>query len=72
MRMVFPTNMTGRFLDDLAAEMNTFVETMLGEDSGSECATKFAPRMDVDETETTYELSWDLPGVKFHDGHIDM
>ena len=72
MRMVFPTNMTGRFLDDLAAEMNTFVETVLGEDGEGKATSGFAPRMDVDESETGYEVSMDLPGVLLDDVNIDV
>ena len=62
MRMVFPTNMTGRFLDDLANEMNTIVETVLGDESQQPKAA-FAPRMDFDETETAFVAYLDLPGV---------
>lgn len=31
MRMVFPNSMTGRFMDDLASDMNTLVETLFGD-----------------------------------------
>ena len=74
MRVVFPNHMSGRFLDDLASEMNTFVETIFGED-GTKCpaASKaFTPRMDVDETETGYTITMDLPGVNPADVNIDM
>ncbi|MGB7343272.1 MAG: Hsp20/alpha crystallin family protein [Pirellulaceae bacterium] len=66
MRMVFPNNMTGRFLDDLASEMNTFVESVLGDEAkatGTTTGAAFKPRMDVHETETAVVLSLDLPGV---------
>ena len=62
MRMVFPTNMTGRFLDDLASEMNTIVETVLG-DEPHENKAGFAPRMDFDETQDAFVAYIDLPGV---------
>ena len=69
MRMVFPHNvMSGRLLDDLASEMNTFVETLFGEDA----ATGYSPRMDVIESDTAFELELDLPGVKPSDVNIDI
>ena len=71
MRMVFPTNMTGRFLDDLATEMNTFVESILGDET-TQSSMGFAPRMDVEETDDRYFLSFDLPGVDFADVQIDV
>ena len=74
MRVVFPNQMSGRFLDDLASEMNTFVETIFGED-GAKCpaaAKAFTPRMDVDETETDYTITMDLPGVNPDEVNIDM
>ena len=78
MRMVFPTNMSGRFFDDLAAEMNSFVENVLGEEAKTEstCGTSggcaFAPRMDVVESGTAFELSLELPGVNPDAVEIEM
>jgi HSP20 family protein len=60
--MVFPTNMTGRFLDDLANEMNTIVETVLG-DEPQQPKAGFTPRMDFDETTKAFVAYVDLPGV---------
>ncbi|QDT13132.1 Hsp20/alpha crystallin family protein [Planctomycetes bacterium K23_9] len=71
MRMVFPTNMTGRFLDDLASEMNTFVESVLGDET-KDSPAGYAPRMDVVETETSFVAYLDLPGVAPDDVSIDM
>lgn len=71
MRMVFPANMTGRFLDDLASEMNTFVESVLGDDA-KVAPSAFAPRMDFVETETAFVASIDLPGVPQDAVAIDM
>ena len=73
MRMVFPHNvMSGRLLDDLASEMNTFVETLFGEDAATAPATGYSPRMDVIESDTAFELELDLPGVKPSDVNIDI
>lgn len=74
MRMVFPNKMTGQFFDDLASEMNSFVESMLGEDgkTATSNSVAFTPRMDIDETETHFLLSMDLPGVHMDDVSIDM
>ena len=74
MRVVFPNHMSGRFLDDLATEMNTFVESIFGED-GAKCpaATNgFTPRMDVDESEDAYFITLDMPGVNPDGVHIEM
>lgn len=71
MRMVFPTNMTGRFLDDLASEMNTFVESVLGEETQAP-STAYTPRMDVVETDDAFFAHVDLPGVAPEDVSIDM
>ncbi len=71
MRMVFPTNMTGRFLDDLASEMNTFVESVISDDSRSS-ALAYAPRMDVIQTENSFVAYLDLPGVAPDQVSIDM
>ena len=73
MRMVFPHNvMSGRLLDDLASEMNTFVETLFGEDATTAPATGYSPRMDVTESDNAFELELDLPGVKPSDVNIDI
>lgn len=73
MRMVFPHNvMSGRLLDDLASEMNTFVETIFGEDAAKAPVNGYSPRMDVTESEKAFELELDLPGVNPSDVNIDI
>lgn len=69
MRMVFPPA-TGRLINDLATDMNTFVESILGEDGDK--TTRFGPLMDIEETEHQYEFAFDLPGVKPEDIHVDV
>lgn len=70
MRMVFPTA-TGRLINDLATDMNTFVESVLGEE-GSGKAPNYSPLMDIEETSEGYEFAFDLPGVKPDDIHVDL
>ncbi len=65
MRMVLPARSTGRFINELTSDMNAIVESLFGDETGGGSAreTGFTPRMDVDETETAFHLSFDLPGV---------
>ncbi|NNE01120.1 MAG: Hsp20/alpha crystallin family protein [Pirellulaceae bacterium] len=71
MRMIFPNPMSGQFLDDLATEMNSFVENIFGDENKAP-AGGFVPRMDVVETNSGYKLCLDLPGVNPDDVQIEM
>ncbi len=70
MRMVFPHS-TGRLINDLATDMNTLVESFFNEEC-SDQSVRFAPRMDIEETDTGYEFALDLPGVKPEDVNVDI
>ena len=70
MRMVFPPA-TGRLINDLATDMNAFVESVLN-DEGEQTCSGFSPSMDVEETDEGYEFALDLPGVKVEDIHVDV
>lgn len=74
MRMVFPHNIPTRFFDELASDMNELVGNILGEGANKTSGEShgFSPLMDVEELEASYELSLDLPGVRFDDMQIEM
>ncbi|MCG8652845.1 MAG: Hsp20/alpha crystallin family protein [Pirellulales bacterium] len=70
MRMVFPP-VTGRLINDLATDMNAFVESIFSEDS-CHAKAKYSPVMDIHESDDGYELCLDLPGVLAEDVHVDV
>lgn len=86
MRTVFPPQMTGRFMDDLASDMNTLVETLFGEsaktvrgEKGCEkgCdaegeGPRWVASMDVIESETEYRITVDLPGANAETMELDV
>ncbi len=74
MRMVFPHTVSGRFMDELASDMSSLVETFLGEAKqsaaartsnadGDQSAPRWAIPMDITETENEFRIDADLPGV---------
>ncbi len=69
MRMVLPNHMPTRFINELASDMNALVGSILGEDAAT---SGFAPAMDIEETETHYQLTLDVPGVKPDDINITL
>lgn len=69
MRMVLPHHMSGRFINELASDMNELVGTILGEQPTK---ASFVPAMDVEETESGYQLSLDVPGVDPDNIHIEL
>ena len=82
MRMVFPNHVTGRFVDDLASDMNTLVQTLFGEAEKACCGEESCdseqqhPRwvgpMDVVDSESGYQITIDLPGVDAEKIEIDV
>jgi HSP20 family protein len=68
--MVFPPA-TGRLINDLATDMNAFVESILSDDP-SQASSGFSPAMDIEESDDGYEFALDLPGVKVDDIHVDV
>lgn len=76
MRMVFPHHTPGRFINELASDMNAIMGTILREESTESSLT---PPMDIEETEAGYQLSLDVPGVnpddiqiELEDGHVSV
>ena len=82
MRMVFPNQMTGRFIDELATDMNTLVNTLFGENAKDCCGegdcdpagetTRWTRPMDVFENDAEYRLIVDLPGVSLENIEVDV
>ncbi|MFK8112660.1 MAG: Hsp20/alpha crystallin family protein [Rubripirellula sp.] len=70
MRMVIP-HTTGRLLDELSSDVNAFFESILGEED-SQAKHSFAPRLDFEDRDDSYELAIDLPGMKPEDIHVDV
>ena len=70
MRMVFPPA-TGRLINDLATDMNAFMESILSDEPSQSCSG-FSPPLDIEETEKGFEISLDLPGIQVDDIHVDV
>lgn len=76
MRMVFPPHVPGRFINELASDVNTLVGSILGEEPA---LAGFTPAMDIEETEAGYKLTLDVPGInpdniniEIEDGHVTI
>ena len=69
MRMVFP-NTSSRLLDELSCDVNSFFESIMGDDSSPK--TDFSPAMDFEGRNEAYELSIDLPGIDPDLIHVDV
>jgi HSP20 family protein len=67
--MVLPHHMPGRFINDLASDMNALVGTIFGEEPSD---SGFVPAMDIEETESGFKLSIDVPGVNPDDISIEV
>ncbi|MCC9599457.1 Hsp20/alpha crystallin family protein [Stieleria sp. JC731] len=73
MRMVFPKQASSQFLDDLATDMNTLVETFFGETpSGDKRQKSMRVPLDIDETEKAFYITLDVPGVAQDAVEIDV
>ena len=75
MRMVFPTQPSGRLMDDLATDVGTLVESFFGDvaDRGRvQKPSRMAVPMDIDESDDAYLVTLDLPGVSLESIEIDV
>jgi HSP20 family protein len=52
--------------------MNELMDQFFGSDSGTELGLWFAPRVNVAETDTAFEVSVDLPGMKPEDFSVEL
>jgi HSP20 family protein len=73
MNRLFLTNpRLARSLGNFAGEWENVMDRFFGDVSEEGAQAVFAPRLDIAETETEYEISVDLPGVKAEDVHVEM
>lgn len=56
--------------DDFGKEMNRLLNHFGEAENGESRA--FAPRLDIAETDQSYEVSLDLPGMKSEDFHVEF
>jgi HSP20 family protein len=76
----FPIHQLPSALQDFATEMETIVDHVLNKNDAKgedcECPTKpcnaYVPSIDINESETHFDLFMDLPGVKIEDVKIEM
>lgn len=61
-----------RTFGNVAGDLETIMERLWGESEEGSGQTVFAPRLDIAETEQTYEVTVDLPGVKADDVRVEM
>ena len=71
MRMVFP-NPAARSFSDLATDVGALVESIFHESNEQPSSQRYTPQMDVEETDESFILSLDLPGVSPDDVHVDI
>lgn len=80
MRMVFPHQSAGRWMDELATDMGTIVETLFGdlperersESSAAEARPTMSVPMDIDESKTDFTVTLDVPGVALESIELEM
>ncbi len=79
-RQLVPWNSAGgQFVDAFVREMEGLASRLQDESGGSDELASFAPRTNVAETETAYELAIELPGmqaedfnIEFHEGRLSV
>lgn len=67
--MLRAINRVPRNFDELYREMDTVVQHLFGDENVPQ---GFAPRTNVAETETAFEISLELPGVNPEDVHVGI
>ena len=71
-RALRPWRGTGlRTLDALYREMDSLLQNFLG-DEGRLSHTDFVPHVNIAETESSYEVTADLPGLKAEDVNVEL
>lgn len=61
-----------RLFETLRREMNELMDQFFGNDNLPEWGAWFAPRCNVAETDTAFEISVDLPGMKPDDFSVEL
>jgi len=63
---------TPRLFDDFRREMNQLVSNFFGREDGGREGAWFTPRTNIAETDKSYELTLDLPGMKPDEFDIEL
>lgn len=71
-RMLLGNPRIARSLGNFAGEFENVMDRFFGDALEEGAQSVFAPRLDIAETENSYEISVDLPGVKGEDVHVEM
>lgn len=72
-RALRPWRGTGiRPLDDLYKEMDSLFQNFLGDEGRGLAQGEFVPHLNVAETEGSYEVTVDLPGLKPEDVNVEL
>ncbi len=61
-----------RPLEDLYRDMDNLVQHLFGDESRQVTRETFAPTLNVAETESQYEVTADLPGIKAEDVSVEV
>ena len=61
-----------RLFDSLHDEMNRLMGRFLEPEEGGEKVLAFTPRTNIAETESGYEITVDLPGMKSEDVNVEL
>ncbi|MCO8121890.1 Hsp20/alpha crystallin family protein [Stieleria sp. TO1_6] len=73
--MVFPSQPTGRLMDELATDVGSLVESFFGDAAERGRAGKrerMEVLLDIDESEQAYVVTLDVPGVSLESIEIDV
>jgi HSP20 family protein len=72
-RTMVPWDVAGPpWFNDFRREMNRLMRDFLGGEDGGEQSAWFTPRANVAETDSGYEVTLDLPGMKPEDFDIEL
>jgi HSP20 family protein len=72
-RMMVPWDVESpRLFDDFRREMNQLVSNFFGGEDGGRGVAGFMPRTNIAETDSGYEVSLDLPGMKPEEVNIEL
>lgn len=63
-RVFYPNRHLQTVMGDLATDVETMMGHLFGEPSACDVKPNYAPRFDVSESETAFEVVVDLPGVE--------
>lgn len=70
--MLFPNARFARTFGDIAGDFDRIFGRVLGDDGGAVPVGGFAAHLDVVESDSEWELSMDLPGVRSEDVNVEV